>query len=92
LALSKPVAASDVSGVRDIVDGYGQIVLPANSPALADALRFVLADLESANRRAAQGKSHIYEYTAAASVAEAHIECYQSVVSNRQDAFGDRGD
>jgi len=92
LALSKPVVASDVSGVRDIVDGNGEIVPPANSRALADALRFVLADLESANRRAAQGKSHIYKCMAAARVAEAHIECYQSVVSNRQDVFADRGD
>ena len=31
LALGKPVVASDVSGVRDIVNGYGEIVPPGNS-------------------------------------------------------------
>jgi len=80
LALSKPIVASDVSGVRDIVNGYGEIVPPANSPAFADALRLVLSDIESANRRAAQGNSHIFEYMAASRVAEAHVECYRSTV------------
>jgi glycosyltransferase involved in cell wall biosynthesis len=83
LALSKPIVASDVSGVRDIVNGCGEIVPPANSQALADSLRLVFADLEGANRRAAQGKSHIFEYMAAARVAEAHIECYRSIVLSR---------
>jgi glycosyltransferase involved in cell wall biosynthesis len=83
LALGKPIVASDVSGVRDIVNGYGEIVPPANSRAFADALRLVLTDLESANRRAAQGKSHIFEYMAASRVAEAHVECYRSTVLSR---------
>ena len=80
LALSKPIVASDVSGVSDIVNGYGEIVPPANSQMLTDSLRSVLADLAGANRRAAQGKSHIFEYMAASRVAEAHAECYRSVV------------
>jgi glycosyltransferase involved in cell wall biosynthesis len=80
LALSKPIVASDVSGVRDIVSGYGEIVPPGNSQVLADSLRLVLADLASANRRAAQGKVHIFEYMAASRVAEAHTQCYRSVV------------
>jgi len=80
LALGKPIVASDVSGVRDIVNGYGEIVPPANSQRLADSLHLVLADLAGANRRAAQGKSHIFESMAASKVAEAHAECYRSVV------------
>jgi len=80
LALSKPIVASEVSGVPDIVNGYGEMVPPANSQMLTDSLRSVLADLAGANRRAAQGKSHIFEYMAASRVAEAHAECYRSVV------------
>jgi glycosyltransferase involved in cell wall biosynthesis len=80
LALCKPIVASDVSGVRDIVNGYGETVPSANSQRLADSLRLVLADLAGANRRAAQGKSHIFEYMAASKVAEAHTACYRSVV------------
>jgi len=83
LALSKPIVASDVSGVRDIVNGYGEIVLPANARALADAIRLTLADLERANRRAAQGPSHIFESMGASRVAEAHTECYRSIVLSR---------
>jgi glycosyltransferase involved in cell wall biosynthesis len=84
LALGKPIVASDVSGVRDILNGYGEIVPPANSQALADSVRLVLTDLESANRRAAQGKSHIFEYMAASRVSEAHIECYRSTALSRR--------
>jgi glycosyltransferase involved in cell wall biosynthesis len=80
LALSKPIVASDVSGVRDIVDGYGEIVPRANSQAFADAIRLVLADIESAKRRAAQGSCHIFEYMSASRVAEAHVQCYRSTV------------
>jgi len=83
LALSKPIVASDVSGVSDILNGYGEIVPPANSRAFADALRSVLADLESANRRAAQGKSHIFEYMAASRVAKAYVDCYRSTMLSR---------
>jgi glycosyltransferase involved in cell wall biosynthesis len=80
LALSKPVVASDVSGVRDIVKEYGEIVPPKNSRALADSLRLVLADLSSANRRAAAGKLHILEYMGASRIAAAYVECYRSAV------------
>ena len=81
LALSRPIVASDVSGVRDIVNGYGEIVPPANSRALADSLRLVLADLAGANRRAALGRSYIFEYMAAARVAQAHVQCYRSIAA-----------
>jgi len=83
LALGKPIVASDVSGVHDIVNGYGSIVPAANSTALANALRSTLAGLERANLLAAQGKAHIFEYMAAPRVAEAHIDCYRSVASFR---------
>ena len=88
LAFSKPIVASDVSGVRDIVDDYGEIVPPANSRAFANAVRSVLADIESAKRRAAQGSSRIFEYMSAGRVAEAHVRCYQSTVLSRRRGIG----
>ena len=84
LALGKPIVASDVSGVRDIVNGYGEVVPPANSRAFADAVRLVLADIESANRRAVQGRSHIFKYMAASRVAEAYVKCYRTTVLSRR--------
>ena len=91
LALSKPIVASDVSGVRDIVKEYGEIVPPKNSRALADSLRLVLGDLASANRRAAEGKLHILEYMAASRIAAAHIECYRSAVRARHGGCNAQG-
>jgi glycosyltransferase involved in cell wall biosynthesis len=83
LALKKPVIATDVSGVRDILDGYGKIVPPADSDALLQALRSTLANLETANRLAAGGKAHILETMAASKVARAHVDVYQSVLARR---------
>jgi glycosyltransferase involved in cell wall biosynthesis len=79
LALGKPIVASDVAGVRDIIDGYGEIVPPANPRALAESLRMTLADLETAQRRAIRGRLHMFDYMAAARVSEAHLQCYRSV-------------
>jgi glycosyltransferase involved in cell wall biosynthesis len=87
LALSKPIVASDVSGVRDIVNGYGEIVPPGNSQELADSLRLVLTDLAGANRRAAPGRLHIFQYMDAPRIAEAYLNCYRSVLLNWQGDF-----
>jgi glycosyltransferase involved in cell wall biosynthesis len=83
LALGKPVVASDVSGVRDIVEGYGEIVPPADSDAIVQALRRTVANLEAANRLAAAGKAHIFESMAASKVGQAHVEVYRSVLAGR---------
>jgi glycosyltransferase involved in cell wall biosynthesis len=83
VALAKPVVASCVSGVRDILDGYGKIVPPADSDALLQALRSTLANLEAANRRAVGGKAHILESMAASKVAQAHVDIYRSVLARR---------
>jgi glycosyltransferase involved in cell wall biosynthesis len=83
LALGKPVVASDVSGVRDILEGYGEIVPPADSDAIVQALRRTVANLEAANRHAAAGKAHIFESMAASKVGQAHVEVYRSVLAER---------
>ncbi|MCJ7579860.1 MAG: glycosyltransferase family 4 protein [Candidatus Aminicenantes bacterium] len=51
-ALSKPVVATDVNGVKEIIkDGKTGILVPARSPRkLAEALRKVIEDKELANR------------------------------------------
>jgi glycosyltransferase involved in cell wall biosynthesis len=83
LALGKPVVATDVSGVRDILEGYGEIVPPADADAIVQALRRTVANLEAANRHAAAGQAHIFESMAASKVGQAHVEVYRSVLAER---------
>jgi glycosyltransferase involved in cell wall biosynthesis len=81
LALAKPVVATDVSGVRDTLEGHGRIVPPADSSALADAIRSTLVNLEAANRLAASGRTRLFESMRSSKVAQAHIEVYRSVLT-----------
>jgi len=83
IALEKPVVASDVSGVRETIEGHGTIVPPADSDALQQALRSTLANLEAANRLAAGGRVQILESMAASKVARAHVDIYGSVLARR---------
>jgi glycosyltransferase involved in cell wall biosynthesis len=82
-ALGKPTVASDVSGVRETLEGFGKIVPPADSDALLQALRSTLANLEAANSLAAGGRAHILESMAASKVAQAHVDIYRSVLERR---------
>lgn len=84
IALSKPVIASDVSGVRETIMGHGTIVPPADSNALLLALRSTLGNLDAANRLAAGGRAHVLKSMAASNVAQAHVDIYRSVLSRRR--------
>jgi len=81
LALSKPIVASDVSGVRDILGDqeYGRVVPAGDAPVLASAIADTFADLASAQAAAAAGRTHLLEYTRPDRVAAAHLDCYRKV-------------
>ena len=81
LALSKPIVASDVSGVRDILGDqeYGRVVPAGNAPVLASAISDTFADLASAQAAAAAGRTRLLEYTRPDRVAAAHLDCYRKV-------------
>ena len=83
MALAKPVVASDTSGARDTLEGHARIVPPADSIALADAIRSTLVDLEGANRLATRGRAHIFESMAASKVGQAHVDIYRSVLARQ---------
>ena len=84
IALEKPVVATDVSGVRETLDGHGTIVPPADSNALLEALRSTLANPEAANGLAAGGRAHIFESMPACKTAQRHVEVYQDVMERRR--------
>jgi glycosyltransferase involved in cell wall biosynthesis len=86
LALGRPIVASDVSGVRDILgdEEYGRIVPAGDPESLAQAVADTLAGLPVARERAASGRVRMFEYMRPARVADAHLECYLSVLATRE--------
>ena len=79
MLLERPVVATDVSGVRDIVDHYGKIVPPADAEALADALSWTMDNLEAAREASGSGRKRILEEMDAAKVGRAYAEIYMDV-------------
>jgi L-malate glycosyltransferase len=81
LALAKPIVASDVSGVRDILGDqeYGRVVPASDVSALVGAISETLSDLASARAAATAGRDRLLEYTRPDRVAAAHLDCYRHV-------------
>ncbi len=81
LMLERPIVASDVGGVRDILGDseYGQIVPPGDPVALGSALEATINNLEDARERARRGRQHVVKYMDAGRVARAYTECYNNV-------------
>jgi phosphatidylinositol alpha-mannosyltransferase len=79
LALGKPIVASDVSGVRDMLgdQDYGRVVRAGDAAALGRAIAETLGDLTSAEAKAAAGKTRVFEYMRPDRVAQAHLDCYR---------------
>ncbi len=55
MAMEKPIVATDVGGVRELVGDSGVLVPAANSEALAEAMKFTMR--RSGEERAAQGRT-----------------------------------
>ncbi|MDD5111504.1 MAG: glycosyltransferase family 4 protein [Candidatus Altiarchaeota archaeon] len=61
LSCEKPVVATNVGGLPDVVEGYGILVPPRSGDALAEALLKVHGNLPYYRERAAAGRRHIIE-------------------------------
>lgn len=81
LMLERPIVATDVSGVRDLLgeNERGLVVPPANVPALTQALQTLLNNLDAAQKRAQQGRAFVLETMGAPRVAAQYTACYKSV-------------
>jgi len=82
MLLERPVVATDVSGVRDIVDQYGKIVPPADAESLANALRWTMDNLEIAREASRIGRRRILEEMDAAKVAKAYASAYENLFAD----------
>jgi len=83
LMLSRPIIASDISGVRDILDDgkYGVIVPPADSSALREAIEKTIVDLPAAQEKAKAGRAHILDNMGAERFANEYANCYRKVLN-----------
>jgi glycosyltransferase involved in cell wall biosynthesis len=81
VAMERPLIATNVSGVRDIIgdEKYGMIVPPADAEALRRAINLTIANLEDARERARQGRLFVLKYMDADRVAREHVNCYRHV-------------
>jgi glycosyltransferase involved in cell wall biosynthesis len=84
LALGRPIVATDVSGVRDILgdDEFGRTVPAGDVDLLAEAVRATLEDPATARSRAAAGRKRLLEIMRADRVASAHLRCYQLILGS----------
>lgn len=82
LAAARPVVATDVGGVRSVVeDGVtGRLCPPGDEAALAAALSEALADRESARIRARRGRQRMVERFGAARMVEEHRCLYAQLL------------
>jgi glycosyltransferase involved in cell wall biosynthesis len=83
--LGKPVIATDVSGVRDTLDGgkYGTVVPPADAWSLYSALVEVIDNLESATERSKSGQGYLVNYMSAERTAKEHAEIYRQLIDSK---------
>jgi glycosyltransferase involved in cell wall biosynthesis len=82
LALERPIVATDVSGVRDLIGDSerGYVVPPADANALLRAMIEAHGGTEESKRRARLGREHVFASLPAALVANQHLECYRRVM------------
>jgi glycosyltransferase involved in cell wall biosynthesis len=86
LAFGRPVIASDVGGIPDIVrpGETGWLVKPGDPGALAATILEAARDPSEARRRAARGLKWVNERFALPSVAERLTDCYESAIEHRR--------
>lgn len=86
MACERPVVASAVGGIKEVVvDGEtGFLVPPADPPALAEALRKVLADPEMGRQMGLKGRWRVEERFSWTSIARQTLKMYEKLLEERR--------
>jgi glycosyltransferase involved in cell wall biosynthesis len=86
MASGAPIIATDVGGVAQEVGEAGVIVPPADSGALAAAIRYLAASPQRRRDLGRQARARVERLYDATSVAARHIELYESLAPCRRAA------
>ena len=90
MSAGKPVIATHIGGTDEavIANETGLLVPPADSAALAAAIRSVLADRPLAQRLAAAGYTRVEQEFSAAKMVQQVIAVYDELLTKRESAHG----
>lgn len=82
MAAGKPVIASRVGGIPDIVtDGQNGVLVAYGDPsALASAIKTVLTDTKLQSRMGANGRAYVMATFSPAAIADATVDYYQTIL------------
>jgi len=82
LALERPVVATDVSGIRDLIgqSERGYLAPPHDADALLANMMAAHDRPDEAQARAKLGRAHVFAYLDPAQVAARHVELYRAVL------------
>ncbi len=80
LLVGRPVVGTDVGAVREQVAGYGAVVAPRDSQALADALEHVCANYAGLTRQAAAVSAAARRRYSVAAMVDAHEALYEELL------------
>jgi glycosyltransferase involved in cell wall biosynthesis len=82
MAARRPVVASDVGGLGEMVRSLGGLVAPSNDPAaMAAALERVVTEAELRAPLVARGREHVVEYASAERTAAAVASVYDHLLA-----------
>ena len=90
MACGAPVVATDVGGVAQEIGEAGVVVPPADSGALASAIRELAGSSERRLELGRLARARVERLYGAASVAARHLELYEQLAPHRTDAPGHR--
>ncbi len=90
MACERPVVASAVGGIREVVlpGETGYLVPPADPQALAEAINAVLRDKNKARQMGQAGRKRVEEHFAWKSIARKTLEMYQDLVAETKRSVG----
>lgn len=83
LACARPVAATDVGGVRELLEGWGELVPPRDPVALGDACARLLGDPARRAVLGRRGRERVLARFRSGMVVERYGELYRALGSRR---------
>lgn len=84
MARGRPVIASSVGGLREIVEGAGLTFPPGNSPALAEAMTRILDEPGLASSLSSLARQRVLRSFSFGAMIDAHAKVYRALFQSRQ--------